>query len=204
MSDLMLDVGLANELKLAFRRHGFTSEEVKRLTEGDTLGQFRQVLLGGAAIVPVEQPVIDLDREPKCPNGLKLASHTKGGQFTWDPSKFKLHLDPGQMGKKWMRGHDLKQRLADLPLQKWNATMLDFLLANPERIAEIEKATDENWKIDEHGNTRYIFFWNSEFSVSDGDRCIRCLYWYGDSWQSSYGWLDDNWNSQGPTAVCAS
>ena len=45
-----LDVGLANELKLAFRRHGYSSEEVKRLSEGDTLGQFRNVLLGHAEI----------------------------------------------------------------------------------------------------------------------------------------------------------
>ena len=29
MSDLMLDVGLANELKMAFRRGDWTNEEIK-------------------------------------------------------------------------------------------------------------------------------------------------------------------------------
>lgn len=34
-SELMLDVGLANELKMAFRRAGATSQEVKQLSEGN-------------------------------------------------------------------------------------------------------------------------------------------------------------------------
>jgi hypothetical protein len=35
MSDLMLDVGQANELKMAFRRAGATPEEVKKMGEGN-------------------------------------------------------------------------------------------------------------------------------------------------------------------------
>lgn len=51
MSDLMLDVGLANELKMAFRRHGYSSEEIKKLSEGNFLGQFLLVLRGRAEVV---------------------------------------------------------------------------------------------------------------------------------------------------------
>lgn len=54
MSDLMLDVGQANELKLAFRRADYEASQVKSLCEGDILTQVRQVLLGNARIVPIE------------------------------------------------------------------------------------------------------------------------------------------------------
>ena len=51
MSDLMLDVGLANELKMAFRRGDWTNEEIKRLCEGDILKQVRGVVRGLAEVV---------------------------------------------------------------------------------------------------------------------------------------------------------
>lgn len=54
MSELMLDVGQANELKMAFRRAGYEASEVKRLSEGDILARVREVLLGHAHIVPIE------------------------------------------------------------------------------------------------------------------------------------------------------
>ncbi|HEY4514761.1 MAG TPA: hypothetical protein VJJ22_01220 [Candidatus Paceibacterota bacterium] len=43
-SKLMLDVGQANEFKLAARRVGMTNEDIKRLTEGDLLYEVKQVL----------------------------------------------------------------------------------------------------------------------------------------------------------------
>lgn len=51
--ELMLDVGQANELKLAFRRHGWTNEEIKRLCEGTVLGDVRRVIRGEAEIRPI-------------------------------------------------------------------------------------------------------------------------------------------------------
>ncbi len=53
MSELMLDVGQANELKLALRRHDFTSELVKQLSEGEILGEVRGVLCGTHRIVEI-------------------------------------------------------------------------------------------------------------------------------------------------------
>jgi len=47
----MLDVGLANELKLAFRRAGYTSEDIKRLCEGDILADVRRVFFGSGTTV---------------------------------------------------------------------------------------------------------------------------------------------------------
>ncbi|MEK9174963.1 MAG: hypothetical protein AAB795_00040 [Patescibacteria group bacterium] len=36
-TELMLDVGQANELKLAFRRAGYTNAEIKKMSEGELL-----------------------------------------------------------------------------------------------------------------------------------------------------------------------
>ena len=54
MSELMLDVGQANELKLAFRRADFISADVKQLCEGDILKGVRKLLRGEAQIVDVD------------------------------------------------------------------------------------------------------------------------------------------------------
>ena len=58
MSELMLDVGQANELKMAFRRAGYEAGDVKALSEGDVLAQVREVLLGRARIVPIEMEML--------------------------------------------------------------------------------------------------------------------------------------------------
>lgn len=55
MSDLMLDVDQAGELKAAFRRGNWSNAEIKRLCEGDVLVQVRQVLIGCAEIVECEK-----------------------------------------------------------------------------------------------------------------------------------------------------
>ncbi|MEK7079796.1 MAG: hypothetical protein AAB901_00720, partial [Patescibacteria group bacterium] len=86
-NDLMLDVGQANELKLAFRRVLFTNEDIKRLCEErDILSGLRDVLRGLAVITPVEH-VIDLDADPFVPDGWKVEEHKQGGQLTFDPSQ---------------------------------------------------------------------------------------------------------------------
>lgn len=50
MSNLMLDVDQAGELKAAFRRSAWTNAKVKRLCEGDLLAQVLQVVDGLATI----------------------------------------------------------------------------------------------------------------------------------------------------------
>lgn len=58
MSDLMLDVGQANELKLAFRRAGATPEEVKRMGEGDFMKGVIGLLRGEYTLTPVAKAVV--------------------------------------------------------------------------------------------------------------------------------------------------
>jgi hypothetical protein len=70
----LLDVGQANEFKLACRRNDFTPEDLKWLCEGDNLANVRRVRLGHAAIT-VPEHLIDCDANPFTPNGWKVEEH---------------------------------------------------------------------------------------------------------------------------------
>ncbi len=204
MSDLTLDVGLAAKLKVAFARNGWTEALIDKACEGDSLGQFRKVLQGHATITVVEH-VIDCDADPFLPNGWKVEEHQKGGQFKWDPSNHLsnlpiLYLDEkGQRNGKSIEGNKLREKLAkDLVKGALlNANVLDYLLANPHLIPE-------EWKKDEKGNTRYIFFWGTVYRLSDGYLCVRYLCWDVSRWYWGSHWLDDDWGDGDPAAVRAS
>lgn len=188
-----LDVGQANELKLAFRRNDFSNEDVKRLSEGAFLADVRKVLLGHAEIKPIEH-FIDCDVNPAIPEGWKIADHKKGGQLKWDPAKIELFLAEEQK-KGVIEGNKLGEKLADKPVL--NACVLDYLLVHLNFIPD-------SWKVDEHGRTRYIYFWGTKFRDSGGDLFVRCLCWSGIRWDWFYDWLDDDWDVQDPAAVRAS
>lgn len=193
-NDLMLDVGQANELKLAFRRAGYSNDDIKRLCEGNVLADIRSVLRGHASITMVSH-VIDCDADPFVSDGWKVEEHKKGGQLTFDPSKVKFYLSDGQRGGKYIVGNSLHKELADKPVM--NANVLDFLLAKPDLIPE-------DWKTDGAGNTRYIFFWGTVYRNSGGDLCVRCLYWKDVRWSWSSLWLDDGWGGSDPALLRAS
>jgi hypothetical protein len=78
-----------------------------------------------------------------------------------------------------------------------NANVLDYLLANPDLIPE-------EWKKDEKGNTRYIFFWGTVYRRSNGNLCVRCLYWDDSGWYWSLRWLVIDFFGFYPAAVPAS
>lgn len=105
MSDLMLDVGQANELKLAFRRADWSNDDIKRLCEGSILADVRSVLRGHAAINVVEH-VIDCDADPFVPDGHSVEEHQKGGSFRWnkDAQKDALYPSKSQAGSEYIEG----------------------------------------------------------------------------------------------------
>lgn len=188
MSDLMLDVDQAGELKAAFRRGGWTNQDIKRACEGDTLARYRQVLLGHAVITVVEH-LIDLDANPFTPNGWSVPEgfHQKGGQFKWDASKVRLHLT-AQQKKGAIEGNKLREELKGLPV--FNANLLDYLLKHPHLIPE-------EWK------GKYVFFWGTIYLKSGGDLWIRYLYLRGDAWVWSSHLLPYDWGANDPAAVAA-
>ncbi|GEM_PF-659694 len=140
-------------------------------------------------------PIIDLDSDPFIPNGLKLESHQKHGQFKWDPKKIKLYLSDNQRNDKTIRGHNLRKELEKQKVL--NANLLDFLLKNPRLIPK-------NWKVGENGKTRYIFFWGTIYRDSSDSLYVRCLLWNVGEWRWSYDLLVLVWGADDPSAVLTS
>lgn len=192
MSNLeTLDVGQANELKLAFRRTGWTNEDIKRLCEGNTLSDLRKVQLGLSEIKPIVR-TIDCDADPFVPNGWRVEEHQRGGIFIWDPDKVKLYLSKKQKGdNKYIVGNDLRKELKSQSVL--NANVLDYLLK-----LENQHLIPEDWK------GEYIFFWGTIYRSSNGDLFVRYLCWDGGRWDWVYYWLDGSWGSVSPAAVLAS
>ena len=198
--DLMLDVGAANELKMAFRRAGWSSADVKRLGEGDWATKILPILRGNA-IVQIIKHVINLAGDCMPEQWKKdkwtIEKHVGDGTLELDPSQLKLHFSPNQIGGKVIEGNKLRKELEKNKVPVLNACVLDYLLAHPDLIPE-------DWKKDEKGNTRYIYFWGTVYRFPDGDLCVRCLSWDNGAWRWSYNSLDDDWHGQLPAAMLAS
>ncbi|MBI5420985.1 MAG: hypothetical protein HZA35_01590 [Parcubacteria group bacterium] len=139
--------------------------------------------------------LIDFDANPHVPNGWSVVEHKKGGILKWDPAKVKFHLSRNQRGNKSIVGNELRKELEKQPV--YNANMLDFLYAKQELIPE-------EWKKDENGNIRFIYFWGTIYRDSDGFLYVRYLCFRGGQWDWRYRWLDDDWRSRFPALVSAS
>jgi len=205
-----LDVGQALELKLAFRKAGWSNGDLKRLCEGRLLVDFRDVLLGHAEVravgrvlpdvepcdkplkkkarakVAVAQHIIDCDADPFIPEGWSVGEHRKGGKFLWSPSSINLFLADGQKNDKCIGGDDLRAILKNKKVL--NANVLDFLLAHPQIIPEA-------WK------GKNVFFWGTIYRVRDGGFYVRVLCWGGSRWYWNFGWLCSDWCGPTPAAV---
>lgn len=143
--------------------------------------------------------IIDCDADPFVPKGWKkgwkVEEHKKGGQFVFDPAKVKFYLSPNQQNGKGIEGNKLRKELADELVL--NANVLDYLFKNPQLIPE-------NWKKDEQGNPRYIFFWGTIYRDSGGDLCVSYLCFLDGSWDKYYYWLGGDWFGCSPAALRAS
>ena len=194
-TELMLDVGQANELKLAARRGGYTNADLKRLSEGDLLARLLPVVRGLAEVMIVKH-IIDLDKDPLIPwSGYTVEEHRKGGQFEWDPKKVQLFLSKNQQNGKTIEGNKLRKELANSPV--FNVNLLDYLLEHSAIIPD-------EWKLDEHGNIRFIYFWGTIYRNSDGRLCVRYLYFHEGRWRAGSRWLGGDWDSYDPAARLAS
>jgi hypothetical protein len=184
MNELALDVGFASKLNQA---------DIDWLCQGDNLAHVRQVRLGHANIVTPEHK-INCNAAPFIPKGWKIEKHSKGGTIIWNPSRVQFYLGSGQSGG--VEGNKLRKQRAGKPAL--NATALDYLLENKHLIPE-------NWKRDDAGNIRYIFFWGTIYRREDGDLYVRSLFWeeHGLEWRSFSLWLDDTWRNHDPAVVTA-
>ena len=189
-SELMLDVGQAQELKLAFRREGpWTNEEIKMLTERKGfLTQVREALYGRSEIKPVEYTV-DLDAPPFIPKGWVVETHLKGGRFKFGDAKVTLYSSENQRIGKCAEVTELQKELESQTVL--NANLLDFYLAHPNIIPE-------NWK------GKHIYFQGTVYRHTCCYRCVRYLCWnrWSDSqWCWDFSAIEFGKGLSGPVAV---
>lgn len=185
-NELMLDVSQAHELKMAFRRNGWTNADIKALSEGNFLTDVLKLMNGQLEVKPIEH-LIDCDDDPFIPDDWSVEEHKKGGMFKFNPEKISLYLSEKQK-KGNIGGYDLRKELSDKPVM--NANVLGCLLVHTELIPE-------EWK------GKYIFFWGTIYRNSVGDLYVRYLYWDGSKWYWFYFWLDDDFNSDCPAALAS-
>ena len=148
---------------------------------------------------------VNLAATPKLPfNGAEVEQHIDDGWAIVEKRtdglyvngrKVALHLSKRQLNGRSLKGYDLREELTGKPVL--NANLLDALVDNPHLIPE-------DWKKDEQGNTRYIFFWATVYRRSGGDLYVRCLYFDVGMWRRGYGWLSLVWGGDYPAASLAS
>jgi len=204
MSDLMLDVGQANEIKMALRRAKFTSEEVERLSEGNTLAQVRSVLRGFAEVRFVGH-VVDRTKAPNLPfPGCVIYEHNGNDLVRLELRSDDLYLDNKKVVLRVVEnnfigcrltGHEVYSALGNSPVL--DASVLDYLLEHLELIPE-------SWKVNRFGHTQSIFFWGTIFRDSSLPR-VRCLFWDDVCWNSNSVSLDVRcFGNRSPAAVLGS
>ncbi len=180
MSNLVLDVGLAAKLKVAFARNGWTTEMIDRACEGNSLGQYRQFLLGHTVMQKVSDCIIDCDAEPVHLDRTHVEVHQKGGNIVWNPADYQLRLISDQDYTKPTPGNELQQRTSGWPVL--NANVLDYLLANQNLIPR-------EWRF------REIFFWGTIYREEYGKLIVRYLTWSSEGeWQDRSFFLIDKWH----------
>lgn len=141
----------------------------------------------------MKKNIIDTNKDPVIPyEDWTVEEHIKNGKIEWNPKKVSLYISEKQKSG-YINGNELRKEIKN-PL---NANVLDYLLNNPHLIPE-------EWKQDEQGQTRYIFFWGTIYRDSDDDLYVRCLYWRVGHWQAGYYWLGIQWDVQNPALLLAS
>lgn len=195
LEDLMLDVGLANELKLAFRRAGFDNRDVKRLIEEpNTLKDIREVWEGYLAFKPADH-IIDCDADP-C-DMKRVATHRKMGKWKWNPDEVDFYIPEAQKqataqkqtetNNKHMGsdGYTVLEALSGKPVM--NANVRDYLVAH-------QRLIPESWR-----QYRTITFWGTvyqevRFHKSDAPLKKRVpSMWFCDhrGWIATENYLSD-------------
>ncbi len=200
--------------KYGHRNHNWFEAIVNKLggeEKADTLlrGELvvKPVAEDAARVITLNETtiVVNLGTSPKLPfSGAEVKTHIGEGWAIVEKRadglyvngrKVVLYLSRRQQNGKSLEGHELRDELTGKPVL--NANLLDALCDNPHLIPE-------DWKKDEQGNTRYIFFWATIFRRSGGSLYVRCLYFHGGAWSRSCYRLGFGWGGVYPAALLAS
>ena len=207
-NELMLDVGQANELKMAFRRAGWTNADIKKLSEGNLAEQVLLVSKGLATIVrhclKLALPKVFNPTElfigagwtvwkgPADGNGLKGDEDCVPEPDVMDFEQIVLetHL---QQGKTSIHGEE-KMHLArvgknqQLGGRAFLSLWKDWQKCKADGKPE-ESILEKLRRAKKIGNVIYFFGLTLRSPV--GGRCVLYLSFRGMGWDWSYDWLCD-------------
>ena len=198
MSKLMLDVGTANEIKMALRRAGAVESDIKAMCKGDFMKGVIGLLHGEYELKPaakavdsVFDPVSFIGEGWSCDEERNPRSVTL--PLLDDYSKVKLSTD-------WLEdcsSVDSKTRraniLADMNHIPLNIDHFFDLWTNKEKIPK-------KWKKVKGG----ITFDGDVLRGSDGRSYFLCLCWRGGLWRWDCRWFGHGCSAFFPSAVLAS
>jgi len=209
--------GQTHQLMDRLEKEGFSPEDITKLGQFRNLVGLKGVLDGTAKISPVTEDVlrvikinettivVNLGAVPKLPfDGATMEQHIGEGWAIVEKRsdglyvsgrKVALHLSKRQQNGKWLKGYDLCEELTGKPVL--NANVLDALYDNPHLIPE-------DWKKDEWGNIRYIFFWGTIYRNASGRLYVRDLCFFDGAWHRRCAWLAAGWGGVNPAALLAS
>ena len=202
MSDIGLDVGLANELKLAFRRHDYTLQEVQELKEGEILGLVRGVLRGTHEIRLTDY-MIDLGSPAQLPFDEavlhayyyaheKVPIELRGDTLYLNYKPLGLFCSERQKSEVGVGGLELYEELKRRG-DNVGAKVLDYLVAHP-------KLWPESWKrsLGWSSEPPRVHAWGDIFqNPADGHLFVRYAFWDKGKVRSGYAcyhWLGYNLN----------
>lgn len=107
-----------------------------------------------------------------------------------------LYLSQRQQNDKHLKGLELREELTGKLIL--NANVLDALFENPHLIPE-------DWKKDENGNVRFVFFWGTIYRGSDGNLSVRYLFFNDGAWRRRFcRWVGRDWRGYDPAALLVS
>ena len=146
------------------------------------------VNLASAPVLPFDNAAI----EHNAGGGWVKVEKKKDGLYV-NGEKVVLRLAPAQKTGT-IRGHELRTELGNNVL---HPNILDALYDHAHLIPD-------DFKQDEQGRTRYIFFWGVIFRDSYGHLFVRFLAWPGGTWGRYYSWLGLDFGVGFPAASLAS
>lgn len=197
-------LGLAHKFCLAAEAQGYTPEFLNDLAEKPKLLAGMYDVQRGLSEIRRIEHVFDRSKTPRFPFlGAQIEEHNGAGTSCLEKKADGLYLD----GKKIILqivqsqkngtivGIMIREKLSKKPVL--DVTILDYLLDHPELIPE-------DWKRDEDGRTRYIYFWGTVYRRLDDYLYVRCMFWSSGTWQAHYRWIANDWLANYPAAMSAS
>ena len=118
--DLKFDVSQAHELKLAFRRNGWTNSDIKALSEKNILSVVLKFL---------NEKFVNLNKRPVIPSAEAIMHSNGGGLWEFNPEEVFFCTKSKYSSVDYLNG--------------FNANLLDFLLKYPHLIPEEWKQYDK-------------------------------------------------------------